>query len=189
MKFLFDFLPFLVFFITYMVYDFYVATAALIVASVVQLVLYWLRYGKIEKMLMISVTLVIILGSITLFLHDTTFLKWKASVFSWISALVFLSSHFIGKKVLLQRMFTNLELPKKVWQRWNMAWVIFLTTLGSLNLFVAYKFSTDVWVYFKMFGFLGLMLLFLIIQAIMLAKYLPNEKVIKPSQPSNEKQS
>ena len=185
MKFLFDFFPFLVFFITYIIYDFYIATAALIAASIVQLALYWVKYRKVEKMLIISVTLVVVLGGITILLHDETFLKWKATVFSWISALVFLSSHFIGKKVILQRMFANLELPKNVWRQWNMAWVIFLATLGSLNLFVAYNFSTETWVYFKMFGFLGLMLVFLIIQAIMLAKYLPSDDVIKPNLKKN----
>ena len=177
MKFLFDFLPFFVFFLAYISYDFYTATAALIIASLAQLGLTWVVYRRVEKMLLISVLLVTVLGCITLFLHNEMFLKWKATIFAWISACVFLGSQFIGDKVLLQRMFSNLHLPHDIWRKWNLAWVIFFAVLGFLNLFIAYQFSTEVWVYFKMFGILGLMLVFLLVQAAYLAKYLPTDNI------------
>ncbi len=99
MKFLFDFLPFLVFVGFYLKYDFYIATAALIAASVVQLSFYWIVFRKVEKMLVISVLLVVVFGASTLILHDEDILKWKTSVFYFLSEAVFLASHFIGKKV------------------------------------------------------------------------------------------
>ena len=179
MKLLFDFLPFVVFFIVYAVYDFYVASAALMVASVCQITLYWAVYRKVEKMLVTSVILVLIFGTSTIIFHDEDILKWKTTIFSFITASVFLASHFVGKKVILQRMFNNLELPEDVCRRWNMAWVYFLTFLGFLNLGVAYYFSTDVWVYFKLFGLFGLTLIFLLIQAFVLAKHLPKDEIVK----------
>lgn len=189
MKFLFDFLPFVVFFIFYAMYDFYVATAALIVASLCQLSIYWLKYRKVEKMLLLSVSLVVVFGGTTIFFHDEDILKWKTSVFSFLTAGVFLASHFIGKRVLLQRMFSTLELPATICRFWNMAWVFFLTFVGILNLIVAYNFSTDIWVYFKLFGLLGLTLVFLFIQAMSLAKYLPKEKIPEQQGSKNEPSS
>lgn len=175
MKFLFDFLPFAVFFIIYGLYDFYIATAALIVASLLQLCVYWLKYRKVEKMLLLSVGLVVVFGGSTILFHDEAILKWKTTIFSLLTAGIFLTSHFIGNRVLLERMFSNLNIPQKACRFWNMAWVFFLTFIGFLNLAVAHYFSTDTWVYFKLFGLLGLTVIFLFIQALSLAKYLPKE--------------
>lgn len=177
MKFLFDFLPFVVFFITYALYDFYIATMVLIIASVSQLLIYWIKDRKLEKMLVLSVALIIIFGGSTLIFRNENILKWKTSIFSFMTAGVFLASHYIGKRVLLQRMFSHLNIPEAACRFWNMAWVIFLISIGILNCLVAYFFSTDVWVYFKVFGLLGLTILFLVVQSIAISKYVPKESI------------
>ena len=176
MKFLFEFLPFVVFFIVYVMYDFFTATAALIVASLLQLGIYWCKYRKVEKMLLFSVALIVVFGGTTIIFQDEDILKWKTTVFSFVTAAVFFLSHFIGKRVLLQRIFSHFPIPSKVCRFWNMAWVLFLTFIGILNLFIAYHYSTKIWIYFKLFGFLGLTIVFLSIQAVALAKHLPKDK-------------
>lgn len=173
MKFLFDFIPFIIFFIAYKNYDFYVATAALIIASVSQLGLYWLCYRRVEKMQVFSTLLVGLFGGASLILHNEDFLKWKTSIFSFLTAGILFASHYLGKQVALQRLLNHLQLPETLYRFWNMAWVVFLTLMGILNLIIAYSFSTKIWIHFKMFGFLGLTLIFSIIQAIAFAKYLP----------------
>lgn len=175
MKFLFDFLPFTIFFVIYAFYDFYTATTGLIIASLCQLAVYWIKDRKLDKMFSLSVAFIVIFGGSTILFQNENILKWKTSIFSFITAGVFLASHYIGKRVLLQRMFSNLNIPETPCRFWNMAWVIFLTGIGILNWIVAYCFSTDVWVYFKLFGLLGLTVIFLIIQSIAISQYLPKE--------------
>jgi intracellular septation protein len=182
MKFLFDFFPFVLFFVVYLSYTdkhqgFLVATAVLIVASIVQLGWSWYRHRRIERMLLIGVILVAAFGGVTLLLQDEMFLKWKPTVANWLFGAVFLGSQFIGQKTVLERMLGgNMALPTPVWIRLNLAWVAFFFTLGVVNLYVAFNFDTDTWVYFKLFGMLGLTFLFVIAQAFYLARHLPAEK-------------
>jgi intracellular septation protein len=116
----------------------------------------------------------------TLYFHNPIFVKWKPTVIYWIFGLVFLGSHFIGNKTLIQRLFaTALEknpaahkVPVAVWKRLNVAWALFFTLLGLVNLWVAYHFSTDAWVNFKLYGVMGALLLFSVIQAFYLARFI-----------------
>lgn len=178
MKFLFDFFPILLFFIAYKVYDIFVATAVAIVASCVQVGWFWIKHRRVENMHLITLILIIVLGGATLFFQDETFIKWKPTVVNWAFAIAFLGSQFIGKKTFVQRMMeSNITLKTDtVWPILNMAWVIFFVVMGAINLFVAFNFSTDTWVNFKLFGMMGLTLIFVFGQGFYLVKYIDMDK-------------
>ncbi|MGZ8216565.1 septation protein A [Methylomagnum sp.] len=174
MKLLFDFFPILLFFIAYKMADIYVATMAAIAGSLVQVGFTWLKTRKIETMHLVSLALIVVFGGATLLLKDEMFIKWKPTVLNWLFATVFLGSQFIGEKPVIQRMLSaQLELPRAVWRRLNLAWALFFSAVGGVNLFVVYNFDTEIWVNFKLFGMLGLTILFVIIQSFYLSRYLP----------------
>ncbi len=173
MKMLVDFLPVALFFIVYKMEDIYVATAVLIIASAIQTVGVRLWKGKFEQSHVITLVLVAAFGGLTLFLHDEMFIKWKPSVINWLFAAVFLGSMWIGKQNIIQRMLGGqVELPQDVWAKLNVAWALFFIFLGFLNLYVVYNYDTDTWVNFKLFGLMGLTIVFIIGQSLYMAKYI-----------------
>lgn len=173
MKLLSDLLPVIFFFIVYKLYGIYAATAVLIIATVAQVGWQWFRHRHVERMPLITAVLVLVLGGATLLLQDETFVKWKPTVVNWLFGLAFLGSQYIGDTTILERMLgDNLELPAPVWRRLNLAWAGFFMAMGIVNLYVAYTFSTDIWVDFKLFGMLGLTLIFVIGQSLYLGRYL-----------------
>ena len=176
MKLLFDFLPILLFFLAYKLYDIYVATAVAIVASAIQVGWLWFKHRKVDRMPLITLALLVVMGSATLFLQDETYIKWKPTVVNWLFAVMFLSSQFIGDMTILERMMgENLELPDRVWIKLNSVWVIFFFTMGVANLYIAFHFDTDTWVNFKLFGMLGLTLVFVFGQALYLARHIKTD--------------
>jgi len=177
MKMLIDFLPVALFFAVYKTVDIYVATAVLIIASAVQTIGVRLWKGKFEQNHVITLILVAAFGGLTLLLHDEMFIKWKVSVINWLFGVVFLGSMWIGKKSMIQRMLGGqVELPNEIWARLNMAWAIFFIALGFLNLYVIYNFDTDTWVNFKLFGLMGLTVVFIIAQSLYMAKYISSDE-------------
>ena len=184
MKFLFDFFPILAFFIAFYVPEdreqaIYLATYTLIISSILQIVLYWLLYRKFEKMHLITFVIVLIFGSLTIYLQNENFIKWKPTVVNWCFAVALIASHFIGDKVLFQRMIsmadTELELPRQVWRNINMSWALFFIFLGFVNIYVAFNYSTEFWVNFKAWGMTLLNLSFLFGMGIYMYKYLKDE--------------
>lgn len=172
MKFLLDFFPIVLFFIAYKFGDIYLATLAAILASVVQVL--WSRYsqGKFEKIPLMTLATIMILGSATLFFRNELFIKWKPTALYWILAIAFLGSHFFGQKTLVQRaMDKNIQLPLAIWYQLNFSWVIFFLAMGATNLYVVYHFDTPTWVNFKLFGTLGLTVVFIILQGFYIAKH------------------
>ncbi len=177
MKLLYDFFPIIIFFVVFKLYGIYAATASAIIVSLIQVCFYWLKYRRFEKMQVTTLVLIVILGGATLIFHNPMFIKWKVSVINWLFAAAFLGSQWIGRKNLVQRMLEEkISLPTKVWFRLNMFWVIYFFILGVVNLYVVYHFSTNIWVNFKLFGILGLTLVFVILQAFYLAKHLKHEQ-------------
>ncbi|MCP0913635.1 MULTISPECIES: septation protein A [Legionella] len=177
MKLLFDFFPILVFFLCYKLFDIYTATAVAMAASLLQVIFHRIKHQSYERMHLISLGLIMVLGGATLFFHNPWFIKWKPTGIYWLSSLVFLGSSFIGKKPLIQKMMDgNISLPAKIWQHLNWAWAIFFLIMGSLNLYVAYYFDTNVWVNFKLFGGAGLTLLFIFIQAVYLTRHVSDKE-------------
>ena len=181
MKLLFDFFPILLFFVTFKLYDdpntgILAATAVIIVATCIQVAITWIRSRKVERLHLITLAIVVVLGGITLLLQDEIYVKWKPTVVNWLFALVFLGSQFIGQKNLVRRMMgAKIELPDKVWKRLNTSWVIFFLVVGLLNLYVVYNFDTDTWVNFKLFGLMGLTILFVVGQGVFLIKHMPDD--------------
>ncbi|MCF8177037.1 MAG: septation protein A [Sulfuritalea sp.] len=187
MKFLFDLFPVILFFIAFKVFDIYVATVVVITATALQIGWVWYRHGKVDTMLWVSLALVTVFGGATLILHDETFIKWKPTVLYWLFATsLFVSARFFGKNLITAMLAKQLELPDALWNRLNYAWIGFFAVMGVVNLYVAFNYSTDTWVSFKLFGGMGLMFAFIIIQGVVLAKYLPEDTVEASSQPPTQ---
>lgn len=174
MKLLFDFFPVLLFFIAYKFAGIFVATGVAIAATVVQVAVSWFRTRKVATMQLVTLAIIIVFGGLTLYLQDEQFIKWKPTVINWLFGAAFLASQFIGGKTVIERMMgANLTLPQPVWRRLNLAWTSFFLAMGGANLYVMSHFDNDTWVNFKLFGMLGLTLVFVIIQALYLARYMP----------------
>lgn len=173
MKLILDFLPILIFFAVYkFTDDLITATAVLIPVTIIQVgVVYWLT-KTIEKMALVTLALVIVLGGATILLNDGWFIMWKPTVVNWLFAAVFIGSHYIGDRPIVERILAHaIQLPEEKWRTLSYAWSAFFVVSGILNLIVAYQFSENVWVNFKLFGLLGLTLLFLIAQGIWISKH------------------
>ncbi|WLQ15268.1 septation protein A [Hahella aquimaris] len=178
MKLLFDFFPIILFFVVYKATnDIVTATAALIPATIAQVAFSWFKYRKVEKMHLIALVIVVILGGATILFKDDTFIKWKPSVVCWLLAVVFLIGGWVSKKNLYQRMMeANISLPQHAWSKLNYSWVIFNTLLGALNLYVAYHYTQDQWVNFKLFGMLGLSLVFALMQGVYISRHMEEDE-------------
>lgn len=152
------------------------ATAVVIVATLAQVLWVWLRHRKVERVMLVSLGLVVVLGGATLFFQNPDFFKWKPTVLYWLFAAVLLLSATLFRKNLIRSMLQGqLRLPDTVWSRINLAWASFFAVIGALNLYVAYHFSEAAWVNFKMFGIMGLMLVFIVGQGFYLSKYIEEE--------------
>ena len=156
------------------------ATVVVIVATLVQVLVLKLRGSRIDTMLWVSLVLVVVLGGLTIWFQSETFIKWKPTLLYWVMAGAFLLGPLLfGKNLLRLLLGEQLQLPADVWQRLNWAWVAFFSAMGVLNLWVAYSFSTDTWVNFKLFGGIGLMLVFTVAQGLYLSRFLPDEPATK----------
>jgi intracellular septation protein len=176
LKFVTDLLPVIVFFAVYQLSDIYIATLGAILASIIQVAYLKLRNGQVETMHWATLGLLIVFGGMTLALHDPLFIKWKPTLVNWLFAAAFLLSHRFMARGLLQRMMDRaISLPDPVWTKLNVAWVAFFLSIGLLNLYVAYGFSEQVWVSFKLFGLLILTLLFMLAQGVYLSRHLITE--------------
>lgn len=152
------------------------ATIVVILATVLQIAWVWFRHRKVDTMLWVSLVLVTVFGSATLIFHDETFIKWKPTILYWIFAATLLgSAQFLGRNLIYTMLEKQMQLPTRLWAKLNYAWAVFFTVMGVLNLYVAFNFSTAIWVNFKLFGGMGLMFLFIIGQGLLLAKYMPQE--------------
>ncbi len=173
MKLLTDFLPILLFFIAYKMFDIYVATAVAIAATFLHVAITWLKTRKIASMQLVTLAILVIFGGLTLYLHNEQFIKWKPTVINWIFAAAFLGSQFFGEKTVVERLMSaQIKLPNQVWRRLNLSWVAFFLIMGGANLYVMYNFDRDTWVNFKLFGMLGMTMVFLVIQSLMLSKHI-----------------
>ena len=159
------------------------ATVVVILATLAQVLVLKLRGRKVDTMLWVSLVLVVVLGALTIWFHNENFIKWKPTLLYWVMAGAFLLGPLLfGKNLLRLLLGEQLELPEPVWRRLNWAWVTFFSVMGALNLWVAYNFSTDTWVNFKLFGSIGLMLVFTVAQGFYLSRHLPDEPAAKEPQ-------
>lgn len=154
-----------------------IATVVVILATVAQITWVWFRHRKVDTMLWVSLALVTVFGGATLILHDETFIKWKPTILYWIfTATLLASAQFFGRNLIRAMLEQQMQLPDWLWRRLNLAWAIFFAVMGAANLYVAFTFSTATWVNFKLFGSMGLMIVFVVAQGLMLNKYMPEEK-------------
>lgn len=172
----YDFIPVILFFVSFKLYGIYVATVVGILATALQVIITTALKKKADRQQLFTLAVFIIFGGMTLYFHNPIFVKWKPSIIFWIFGSILLLSHFIGKKVIIQRMMENMLdgkiLPAMVWKRLNFAWALFFLVLGTINIYIAYHFSTDAWVNFKLYGILGSLLIFSVMQAVCLTRYL-----------------
>jgi intracellular septation protein len=153
------------------------ATLVVIVATAAQVAWLLARGRKVDLMLWVSLGLVVVLGGATIWFRSETFIKWKPSMLYWAMGLAFCISQVFFRRNLLQvLMGEQLQLPPPVWQRLNIAWVGFFSFMGLANLYVAYSFPTDVWVDFKLFGGIGLMLAFTVAQGVYLSRHIKDDE-------------
>ena len=189
MKQFIDFIPLILFFIVYKLDPrnvelagqafelggIFSATAVLIISSILVYGTLFRVQRKLEKGQWLTLVACLVFGGMTLAFHSETFLKWKAPVVNWLFALGFAGSHFIGDKVLIQRVMGHaIQLPQAIWTRLNLAWIAFFVFSGCANLFVAFTFH-DIWVDFKVFGSLGMTVLFLVAQGVYLARHIHDD--------------
>jgi intracellular septation protein len=171
MKLLIDFFPVFAFFVAYKAFDIYVATSVLIITFSLQFLFDWRKNRKINKMHLTSLILVIIFGGITLTLKDEKFIQWKPTVVNWLFAAAFLLMPLFTKQTVVQRILgQNIKLPSNLWVQLNLMWVTFFLISGAANLYVVYHYDESTWVNFKLFGLLGLTLLFVVLQGIWLTR-------------------
>lgn len=209
MKFLFDFFPVLLFFIAYKFFGdipqtaldslnalaplaldasepthaIFLATAVGIIATFVQVSLFWIKHRRFERMHLIALAIFTVAGGATIILRDPVFIYWKPTILNGLFALVFLASQFVGKRTIVERMMSHaMEAPAAVWRNLNLAWVGYFLLLGISNLYVAYNFSEETWVNFKLFGWLGMTVCFIFAQAIYISRHAT--EAIKPGEES-----
>ncbi|TAK81471.1 MAG: septation protein A [Betaproteobacteria bacterium] len=177
MKFLFDFFPVVLFFVAFKLTGIYVATGVAIAASFVQVAWLKLRGKRVDPMLWASLAIIAVFGGATLLLQDETFIKWKPTVLYWLLGSVLAGAALLFRRNLIRTMLSEqVQLPDPVWSRLNWSWIGFFVFMGALNLYVAYNYSTDLWVNFKLFGGMGLMLVFVVVQAAFLARYVEDKQ-------------
>lgn len=204
MKFLFDLFPVILFFITLKVAEkaasaslilgkiltsigiatavkpslvpIMLATIAVIIGSIIQIIWAKLHYKKVDNTLWLSALLVTILGGMTLYFQNDAFIKWKPTLLYWTFAAVLIGARiFTNKNIIKMMMGKEIRLPEPIWNKLNLAWAIFFASLGVLNLYIAFNFSIDTWASFKLFGTMGLMFIFVFIQSLAINKYIINE--------------
>ncbi|NMM39156.1 MAG: septation protein A [Glaciimonas sp.] len=202
MKFLFDLLPVIIFFVTFkwgeghadsaqtLVSHYFsglisggaitasqapilLATVVMIVVSVAQIGYLLSRGKKVDPMLWVSLLIVGIFGGATIYFHNENFIKWKPTVLYWCFGAALLGGQIFMRKNLIRSMMEQqVKLPDIIWQRLNLAWSAFFLAMGVLNLYVAFNFPTATWVNFKLFGGMGLMFAFIVAQSLFLSKYM-----------------
>lgn len=170
--------PLILFFIANAKFNIFAATAVFMVAIIVSLIVSWATTRHLPIMAIISAVIVLVFGTLTLALRDETFIKWKPTLLYWAFALVLLGSAALFGKNLIRVMMAaaQIDAPDQVWSRLNLAWAAFFAFMGAANLYVALNFSTDTWVNFKLFGSMGLMLVFVLAQGFWLSRYMPDEQ-------------
>ena len=175
MKFLFDFFPVALFFVAIQIWDIFVATAVAIAATVAQVAWLLLRKKPVQPMVWASLAIIVVFGGLTLYLRDKTFILWKPTVLYWCFGSVLAGGALLGRNLIRSLLADQMALPERIWARLNWSWVGFFAFMGVVNLYVAFNYSEKIWATFKLFGGMGLMLLFVVAQSLFLAKYVHDE--------------
>jgi intracellular septation protein len=197
MKQLLEFLPIVLFFVVYQMdgetvtvgsYEhtidgIFTATAVLIAATALQVLVTFLINRSIDKRSLWMLVAVSVFGGATLLFRNELFIQWKPTIFNWGLAVVFMGFHLFSERSLLERALGNqIRLPKPVWGRLNLMWITNFLIVGGLNLFVAYRYSEATWVSYKLYSAIGFTLLLTILTAIIIMPH------ARESSPATSKQ-
>ncbi len=156
----------------------YTATAVLMAATIVQVAIARLTTGKVEKRQVWLLLAVLVFGAATILFRNELFIQWKPTIFNWAMGLVFLGSQFIGKQNLIARTLgSQLQVPYDVWTRLNYVWSAYFLVVGALNLYVAYQYSEETWVDYKLYSAVGFTILLSVLTVAILAPHLKEEDV------------
>lgn len=181
MKFFYDLMPLLLFFGAYKFYGIYTATAVAIGASVVQVSTQWLRQRRVETMPLVTLVVIVVFGGLTIALQDDTFIKWKPTLVYGVLAAILFGTQWIGRRTAIEHLLAGqMTLPETVWRRLNLSWGVFFLVLGALNVYVAFYYGLDldeatrrdIWVNFKVFGLMALTFVFIVVQAVYMARHM-----------------
>ncbi|GJJ79533.1 septation protein A [Pasteurella canis] len=176
MKQLLEFIPLILFFAVYKLVGIREAALTLMIATVIQLLILKIKYGKVEKQQLIMGVAVVFFGALTAYFNQLEYLKWKVTIVYAIFALVLLISRYGFNKNLIQLMLSKdqaLELPERVWHNLNLGWAAFFILCMLINIYISQYLSDDLWVDFKTFGILGMTLIATVITGIYIYRYLP----------------
>ena len=176
MKFLFDLFPVALFFVAIQIWDIFVATAVAIAATIAQVGWLLARRKKVQPMLWASLAIIVVFGGLTLYLRDKTFILWKPTVLYWLFGAVLAGGALLKRNLIQALLAGEMRLPERVWARLNWSWVVFFALMGVVNLYVAFNYSEKIWATFKLFGGMGLMFLFVVVQSLVLARYMQDEQ-------------
>ena len=183
MNLLFEFLPLILFLGAFFYKGIYFALVVLMIAMPIGLLVKYVRTQNFDKMYFWSTVFLLVAGTLTLYFRDPIFLYWKPTVFYWVVAVAFLGSSWVGEKPLVQRFFGLVEgmpvekITQAQWNRINVVWVLFFIAAGLLNIYVAYNFSQETWVQFKVFGLMALTFVFMLAQTLWIAKLIGAENL------------
>ncbi|MBU2409453.1 MAG: septation protein A [Gammaproteobacteria bacterium] len=176
MKFAIDFFPILLFFGAFKLYDIYVATGVLMAATVLQMVIIWMRERRLMPMQKATLVLILLFGTLTLALHDERFIKWKPTVLYGAMAIALALALWVFKKNFLKMLLgAQLNLPVPIWNRLNVAWVLYCLFMAAINGYVAAYFTTEAWVNFKLWGYV-FPIVFLIAQGLYISPHLKSDE-------------
>lgn len=177
MKQFLDFLPLIVFFAFYKMYDIFVGTWALIIATALALVYSWIKYRKLEKTTLVTFVMVAVFGGLTIYFHNAEFIKWKVTLIYGLFAAALLVMQFGMNKLLIQSMLgKEITLPTEVWTRLNIAWALFFIACGLLNIYVAFWLPESIWINFKVFGLTAITLVFTLLSGVYIYRHMPKEE-------------
>ncbi len=174
---LLEYIPLIIFFVFYKMFDVFVATGALMVASILQIIILKIQKKPIEKRQWVFLGLIVVFGGMTIIFHDDLFIKWKVTIINAFFGIALLVSRYAFKKNLMTNLMgEQLKLPEAIWDKFNLAWAVFFFVCATLNLYVAYNYDQEIWVNFKVFGLLILTFVFAIGSIMSIYKYIPQDE-------------
>jgi len=184
---IFEYLPLIVFFVVWKIAGIYWATGSLIVASALHIFYFMIKKQPVPKKNWILFIIIAFFGGLTIFFQDDTFLKWKVTIINGLFAVtLIISNHLFNKNLIKEMMGASLPLPERIWTKLNFSWAVFFLICAILNTYIAFNFSQEVWVNFKVFGLMGLTFVFAIGSILALYKHLPEEDNNEPSNTNKE---
>ncbi len=149
------------------------ATQLAMLATFVQVGLLIAMRHKVDKILWITLVIVVVMSIATLIFHDPAIIKWRSTVLDWLFGLILLGGEvLLGKNLIRAMLDSQIQLPDAIWRHLNFSWIAYFALSGVLNLFVAARFSEEIWVNFNMFGGPALTVLFMLGQGFYMARFM-----------------